>query len=254
MHGGLIHYYIAAYDAANRVIASKGSAGSPNIMELTGGGAPANRDDKGDPIGGNKVGGVGGGSIRGGGAVTASKSPTVRLAVAAGTGFGYVTGNTESGNVVRNCCIGNSPVVITPELAYYVTPQLSIALAGRLGLPLGANIEGHATAAAAGLLRVRYSFDPSGNGVRVMVQIGGGIMRNTIKLDKAVPDMDTDIVAQGPLLVGGGIGYTKKVGGGFSLFGDFATLAGIAVVKTLGTSSLTNGIGADLSLGLALEF
>jgi hypothetical protein len=31
----------------------------------------------------------------------------------------------------------------------------------------------------------------------------------TIKLDNSMASMDTDIVAQGPLLVGGGIRFTK---------------------------------------------
>src|SRR5213078_2131608 len=43
MHGPLLHYYVAAYDAKNKVLAAKGSSGSPNVLEL--GGAASHADD-----------------------------------------------------------------------------------------------------------------------------------------------------------------------------------------------------------------
>src|SRR5690606_28682512 len=104
----------------------------------------------------------------------------------------------------KNCCFGGPIVALQPEIGYFVSPQLSIGIAARIGLPIGANVEGHATAAPGGLARVRYALSSSGDGLRVMGQIGAGILRNTIKLDNHEPGMDTDIVAQGPLLVGGG--------------------------------------------------
>jgi hypothetical protein len=86
-----------------------------------------------------------------------------------------------------------------------------------------------------------------------MGQVGGGIMRNTIKLDNSMPGMDTDVVAQGPLLVGGGIGFSKRLGGSVSFIADLSALAGIAVVDHLGSApKLNNGFGADLSIGLQL--
>jgi hypothetical protein len=261
MHGSVLHYYVAAYNDANKVIASKGSASSPNVMELQAGGPALPKDDGENPLGagGDKPkessggGGGGGGSISGG-VIAGGKPPRVMIAVTGGTGFGYVTGNTEGGNMVQKCCVGNSLVVIVPEVGYYVNPQMSVGIAGRIGLPLGANVEGHATAAPGAMARVRYALAETGEGVRVMGQIGAGIMRNTIKLDGQPAGMDTDIVAQGPLLVGGGVGYTKRLGGAVSFVADFSALAGIAVVKKLGTSVLTSGVGADLSLGLALGF
>ena len=39
------------------------------------------------------------------------KPPKVYLALAGGTGFGYVSGKTEFGNPVENCCLGNSLIV-----------------------------------------------------------------------------------------------------------------------------------------------
>jgi len=257
MHGGLVHYYIAAYDGSNKVVTSKGSAGSPNIMELTAPGPNVAKVDADDPLNGNKGGGGTSDTstaITNNGSISGGKAPRVMLTVMGGTGFGYVTGLTEGGNMVHSCCVGSSLVVVTPELAYFVTPKLSVGIAARIGVPIGANVDGHATAAPGGLLRVRYSLGQNGEGFRVMGQGGVGFMRNTIKLDNGMTGMDTDIVAQGPLLLGAGLGYAKRIGGVVYFVADMSALAGIAVVKTLGTSTLTSGIGADLELGLALGF
>ncbi len=263
MKGALIHYYVAALDGNNKAIAAKGSSGSPNILEIT---APVkkvvatkSKDDNEDPIGGSKTTAEPSGGEISGGVVVGGKRPKVLVTVAAGTGFGYVRGQTEGGSMVEECCVGNSYVVLTPELAYQVNAKLSIGIAGRIGLPIGANINAEgATApskvAPAGLLRVRFALSPSGEGIRVMGQIGGGVMRNTIKLKMAADGMDTDIVGQGPLLIGGGVGFLKKLGGKVSFVADFSALAGIAIVDKLGTTKVNNGIGADLSLGLAIGF
>jgi hypothetical protein len=253
MKGSLVHYYVAAYGDGPKPVASKGSSGSPNIIEISGV-AAAGAGDNEDPIGGATGGGGGGGGASvSSGVEVGPKKARVLIAVAGGTGFGYVTGTTEGDNMVKNCCIGSSLVVVQPEIGYFVNPKLSISIAGRIGFPLGANVEGHATAAPGGVLRVRFGLSPDGQGLRVMGQVGAGIMRNTIKLDNSMPGMDTDVVAQGPLLVGGGIGFTKKLAGSVSFIADFSALAGIAVVDHLGSApKLNSGVGADLSIGFQL--
>jgi hypothetical protein len=250
MKGSVLHYYVAAYDANNRVIAGRGTSGSPNLVELTAG--PPLRGDGEDPINGNQQP-AGGGGVSGG--VVVDRPAKLYVGVAAGTGFGYVTGKTESDNEVENCCIGNSLVVITPEIGYYVNPQLSIGVAARLGIPVGANIMGHSTLAPGGLVRVRYALSPSGDGVRVMGQLGAGILRNTIKLNNADDGMDTDIVAQGPLLLGAGVGYTRRLSGKIAFMADFSAVGAFAIVGELGSApNLNSGIAADLSVGVAVGF
>lgn len=259
--GSVIHYYVAAYDGNNRVIAGKGSSGSPNIMELVAG--PPPRPDEEDPINGPKTAkravatgpAQGGGEVKTGVVVGPRKPPKVYIGVVGGTGLGYVTGRTEGANEVENCCLGQSLVVITPELGYHANPKLSIGVAVRLGVPVGANIAGHATLAPAGLVRVRYGLSATGEGVRVMGQLGVGILRNTIKLNNAMAGMDTDIVAQGPLLIGVGLGYTKRLGGNFAFVADLSALGALAIIDELGSApALNNGLAADLSLGFALGF
>ena len=264
LKGSLVHYYVAAYNDAGKPIAAKGSAGSPNIIEVTApapGSKPSPSDDE-DPINGKKVVASSGGSTDepSGGEVTKSvdvgpKHQKIYIAIAGGTGIGYVSGTTESNNPVKTCCFGPSLVVLQPEIGFNVKPQLAVAIAGRIGIPMGANIDGHATAAPGVLLRVRYALSPTGQGVRVMGQAGAGVLRDTIKLDNASMGMDTDIVAQGPLLIGAGVGYTKALSGNISFIADFSALAGIATTtQAFSSPKLNTGFGFDLSLGLALGF
>jgi len=257
MKGSLVHYYVAALNENHKAVASRGSSGSPNILELTAAAGPGGAGDVEDPING-KTGGSSGGAVSGG-VLAGGKAPKVYIAVAGGTGFGYVSGKTEFGNPVERCCVGNSLVVITPELGYHVNPKLSIGIAGRIGLPIGANIDGpqgkSSTLAPAVLARVRYAFSPSGEGLRVMGQLGGGIIRNTIKLNESEDGMDTDIVGQGPLLVGAGVGFTKKLSSSLAFLADVSALGAIAVVDKLGNApNLGSGIGADVSIGFAVGF
>ncbi len=249
--GSLVHYYVAAYGDGSKPVASKGSSGSPNIIEVSGTAGGGVIGDNEDPIGG----GGDGGSVSSGVTVSGPKRARIMIAVAGGAGSGYVSGQTEAMNMVKNCCIGGPSVVLQPEIGYFVNPRLSIGVAARIGIPLGANVEGHATAAPSGLLRVRYALSASGEGLRVMGQIGAGILRNTIKLDNNEPGMDTDIVAQGPLLVGAGIGFTRRLSNSISVMADLSALGAIAVVDSIGAAPvLNNGFGADLSLGIQLGF
>jgi len=99
------------------------------------------------------------------------------------------------------------------------------------------------------------SSSTSGTGINVMGQIGAGIMRDTIKLSNGTSGMDTDVVAQGPLLIGGGVGYIKPLSGSLSLVADASAIAGIAVTSSLGSApKLTSGLTTDLSLGLLVGF
>jgi hypothetical protein len=254
MHGSVVHYYIAAYDAGNKVLASKGSSGTPNVMEL-GAAGPATPGDAEDPINAPTARGRATGDVTGAAARPARAAPRITVAVAGGTGFGYVTGKTEGDNQVQKCCIGSSPIVLLSELGYLASPRLSLGVALRLGFPIGANVAGHSKLAPAGFVRARYALSSSGDGFRVMAELGGGILRNTIKLDNVVPEMDTDVVAQGPLLLGAGIGYIRRIGTNLAFLVDVDAIAGIAVVSKLGSAvHLNSGVSADMRLGIAFGF
>lgn len=265
MHGSLVHYYVAAYDGNNKVIVGKGSAGSPNILEISGTASAGGKTDDENPLGGGNtakptVVASAAADVTDSTTVTGPSKPTkFFIAVSGGTGAGYVSGQTETGNQVQSCCISNPIVVIAPEIGIMVNPHMSIGVVARIGLPIGANVDpmngAHATIAPAALLRLRYGLSATGEGVRVTGEIGAGILRNTIKLSDATPGMDTDIVAQGPLLIGGGIGYLKKLNDHVAFVADVMAIAGIAVTSSLGSAPVLNsGLSVDLSLGLALGF
>jgi uncharacterized membrane protein YgcG len=262
LSGDVVHYYIAAFNQAGKLIASKGSAGSPNIIEVTGrvaaGGGGGDDDD--NPLGGGGGGGGGGGDSsggddRGGGGGGKAKRNTVFIALVAGSGGGLVSGETEQqGNAVK-CCFAPQLVHVMPEIGFYLSPQTALSVAGRIGFPIGANIMGHATAAPGGMVRITHWFAPTGGGLHVVGGLGGGIMRDTIKLEGVADEtMDTDIVAIGPAWIDVGAGYTAQLGGGLALLAQLNAIVGIPVVSEVGSSKLNFGVHIDANLGIVLGF
>jgi tetratricopeptide repeat protein len=256
MHGALVHYYIAAYDANNKVLTAKGSSGSPNLIELGGGAA---RHDAEDPAGAPETPpersdrGASPGVVEH--ASPAAHGSSVTLSVSLGAGLGYVSGKTEGENVVQQCCLGANPFVTSAEVRFRLTPRLSLGAVARLGFPFGANIMGHSTIAPAGLVRLSYALSDTGRGFHISGEAGFGILRNTITLATEDPTMNTDIVAQGPLLFGTGIGYTFRLSDSLAFLIDLDAIAGIAVVDKLGTAiHLHTSVSADMCIGLAVGF
>ena len=265
LNGDVVHYYVAAYNASGKLIASKGSAGSPNIIEVTGGGGGGGGgtiDDEnplggggGDEPGGGGGGGGGGGDDRGGGGGGKPGKKTMFLSIQVGSGGGLVSGKTEQqGNSVK-CCFAPQLVHVMPELGFYLSPTTAISLAGRIGFPIGANIMGHATAAPGGMVRVTHWFAPEGNGLHIAGGIGGGILRDTIKLEGVADEtMDTDIVAMGPMLVDVGAGYSAPLGSSLAFVAQFNAIVGVPVVGELGSSKLNFGVHIDANLGIIIGF
>ena len=263
--GDLVHYYIAAYNAAGKVIASKGSAGSPNIIEVSaatgGGGSSSFGEDDEDPLaGGNRTGNAGrvvdnGGEVRGKVGGGGSGKRTLFLAVAGGSGAGYVGGGeTEQNSYDVKCCFAPSLLHVMPELGYYLSKTTTVSVAVRLGFPIGANIPGHRPVAPAGILRVRHSLAKGGSGLMVVGGIGGGVVSDTVALDGAPEGMDTDVVSIGPAIVNLGAGYNASLGGGVGLVAEVNALAGIPVTKNLGNAIMNFGVQFDFNLGLVLGF
>jgi hypothetical protein len=261
LRGELVHYYIAAYNGAGKVLAGKGSAGSPNIIEVEGGTAGFIPDDDENPLGadGKPKGGGGGNTsdVHVGASGGPSKPSKVYFNVAVGSGIGFVTGKTEQDNNKVQCCFAPALLSVLPELGFFVAPTTSIGAGFRIGFPIGANIEGHSTAAPAALIRVRHSLGATQEGLAVTGSIGGGILRNTITLTEATPGMVTDNVALGPLLVGVGAAYTKGLGGPIKFVAEASALAGIPVIDHLGSNPevpMNFGVQFDVNLGLMFGF
>jgi hypothetical protein len=253
MKGESVHYYVAAIKG-KKPIASRGSSGSPNIIALGGAEAGGGGDD--NPLGESSTGG----DVSDGVEPETRGKKTVFVSLAVGTGGGYVTGTTEVADSEVGCCFAPALLHVFPEIGYYFSRQLSLSAAFRMGFAVGANVMGHATAAPAGLLRMRYALAESGSGFQVSGAIGGGIIRHTVKVE-APSGMDTDTTASGPFLIGGGLGYTKPLSGSMSFVAEVNSLAAVPVgIKEIGTCPGEGcvkphfGLQFDLNLGVLLAF
>lgn len=247
-----IYYYIAA-ERGGRAVASSGSAGTPNIIEvredqvavenpLAGGGEPS-----AEPVDDRPSAGVG--------------DDNIFVVLALGSGGGYVTGHTEQRKDQVACCFAPALLHVLPEVGFYLNPQTSLSAAFRMGFPLGADLPGHAAAAPGGFVRLRYAISDTGLGPLLSFIIGGGVMRNTVPLSEPVQGGTTDTVASGPLLAGAGAGYSFALGSNFQLVTEINAIAGIPVVSCLGDCSPAGrgvepnfALQIDANLGLMISF
>jgi hypothetical protein len=256
-----VQYYIEVKAEGGKLMASNGSAGSPNIIEIarTGGSGGSAIDDE-NPLGGG--GDDGGGDDDGGGSdgvITAPgggpKKKTVFVNVVVGSGAGYVTGSTEQESQPVTCCVASAPLHVMPELGFFLSPRLILSAYARIGFPVGANIGGHATAAPAGALRVSYLLSNAGEGLALHGDVGAGVIRHVIKLDKPAADGgDTDTYATGPLLLGAGAAWSKTLGGPLRFIADLNLLAGVPVTSDFAGTKVHFALHMDFSAGVQLAF
>ncbi|MCP4445910.1 MAG: hypothetical protein GY811_11280 [Myxococcales bacterium] len=219
VQGEFVHYYIAAVDSDGKELEHKGTSGSPNIIEVSAASGGSVSSDSDDSLGGEKDDGS---------LLSEKSGPSVFLSVAAGTGGGYVQGPTEKSDSQVDCCIAPALLHLMPEIGYFISDQLSVSGAFRMGFPIGANVMGHASFAPAGLLRVRYALSPSGEGIQVSGALGAGVIRNTVQIkDPTDAAMDTDTTAMGPVLFGGGFGYAKSLGGPMKIVAEVNAIAAV---------------------------
>jgi hypothetical protein len=249
-----IQYYIEAKGSGGKVNASVGSRGSPNIIEIArstsggGGGGGGDVDDE------NPLGSMGGGDGTGISKTSGgSAKHTVFVNVAVGSGFGFVSGNTEQSGQAVTCCVASAPFHVMPELGFWIGQKIALSAYGRIGLPIGADIDGHSAAAPAGLLRLLFVFDRRGVGLALHGDVGGGFIRHNIKLDAPFRGGTVDTVATGPLLIGGGAAWAHTLGGPLRFVLDLNVLTGIPVAELGGVKPYFS-INADLNIGFQLAF
>ncbi len=225
MSGSLIHYYIAAKDKKGRMVVSVGSLAKPNVIELV-----------------EKL------------QASSSNFDRWSLRFGMGTSAAYAVGETEQQGEVIDCCVVTGVLHTLAEVGYYLKPQLRLALAVRLGFTIGANRPGKASSAIAGLVRVYYALSPSQSGLELSVGLGGGFLRYVSKIEgPAASDGDTDTVASGPLLMGGGVHYTLPVNKTIRLIAEIQAITGLPI-GTVGGVTGQFGIGVDANLGVGFLF
>lgn len=233
IQGGVIHYYISAYQD-DQAVASKGNERTPNIIEVI---------EPDNPFGG-------------GSKPTGPKGPAkIFISVAAGTGAAFVTGQTEQLLAPVNAGLAPALLHIFPEIGYFVSPKTSISLAFRLGFPIGANRDMHAGPSPAATLRWRQSLSEDGNGLFWAAALGGGVIRQTVELtDVPDPTMNVDTTAIGPLFVGGGAGYKAAVAETLFLVTELGVLAGIPLTNQVAGAVVHFGVQFDLNVALMVAF
>jgi hypothetical protein len=246
MQGEALQYYVAAM-RRGQMVSGSGSRTSPNILELIAGGD-----------GENPLGGAAGVSK---GAAPAGGEKTFFVSLSVGTGGGYVTGQTEVVGTDVNCCFAPALVHLFPEVGYYFSRRVSLSAAFRMGFALGADVQGHATAAPAGLLRFRFAPSETGEGLLVSAAAGGGIIRHTVKVEEQMGGADTDTTASGPFILGAGLGYLKSLSGAMRLVAELNVLAafpgGIKEVGPCPGSGCVRpnfGLQGDINLGVLFAF
>lgn len=246
MQGEALQYYVAAM-RRGQMVSGSGSRTSPNILALTASG------DGENPIG--ESGGVSKGAAPAGG------KKTFFLSLAVGTGGGYVTGQTEVVGTDVNCCFAPALFHLFPEVGYYFSRRVSLSAAFRMGFALRADVQGHATAAPAGLLRLRFAPSATGEGLVVSAAAGGGIIRHTVKVEEQTGGADTDTTASGPFILGAGLGYLKSLSGAMQLVAELNVLAAFpAGIKEVGPCPGSGcvrphfGLQGDINLGVLFAF
>jgi hypothetical protein len=266
--GATVHYFIEARSAAGKLLAASGNAETPNIISIShptaksgGGGDDENPLGKRGPA--NSDGDGGGGGDDGSTTVARAATPgkhSFWIGVSVGSGAGYIKGETEVSHQTVTCCVGFAPLHVAPEVGLWLSPHLALSLAGRIGFPLGANVQGAATLAPAGFLRLGYHLGNYG-GFLVHGDLGAGFIRHVIKLtatSATAAQGDTDTFATGPLFVGGGLGWAKTLGGPVRFVVDLDVLVGLPVISDVGSGTVVTKLGfavnGDLSLGLQLAF
>jgi hypothetical protein len=245
--GPLVSYYIIATRADGQPLASRGSAESPLVVALSE--APTS------PIAIETGPGP---------AVTHPSDAGFELGLMIGSGAGWTAGPAEQTRDMSShgfawARLGH----ITPEIGYWVTPQLLLAVTGRLQLVTGPNdyhlpagspdcggdgICSPAQGAFAGFLKGAWFFSGQGFRPYVSLEAGAGQIRHVTTISsKTTCGSGTmtcvDTVASGPFLFGPGAGFHLSLAKQVDLV--------LAIEAILGAPTLQ--VNLDGNLGIAFH-
>jgi hypothetical protein len=244
--GAKVSYYIEVDGDDDQVVARKGSAADPMVVELRGpGGAALGPKKKKAPPPPEKK--------------EEPEGATWYVGLGIGSGFGWTTGTGVVNPVDKVTPAGFAPAElgqISPEVGYFLSPDLLLSVQVRLQLVSGTTTfsgPGAGTApslAVAGFARVRWLFDADDLHPFVGALLGGGTMYHVASFashttcGSAGNQVCVDAMKAGPVFVGGTGGVIYNVTPTFGLTGE-TNLA-------LGFTSFTFNV--DVNLGIALEF
>ena len=250
--GAKVSYYIEAVGDDDQVLARKGSATEPLVVNLRGPGGAALVPPKKKPPQPRPR--------------TGESGPTWFFALGLGSGFGWTTGTGEVNGADHVSPAGFAWArlgQVVPEVGYFVNPNLIVSVQFRLQLVTGAT-EFHSTTpgecpgmvcnpasyAASGFARAAWLFDSGELHPFVGGMLGGGTIRHITSFPTEPhcgADMRSacvDTVASGPIFLGGTGGILYNLTPAFALKAEANAL--------LGFTKFTFNI--DLNVGIAVEY
>jgi hypothetical protein len=253
--GAQVAYYIEARNIDGKLVSSRGSPVAPMVVALAEG-----------PSGGAVATQPGAPS-----APVAHGAPfVVGLLVGSGAGFTSGTADVTGYELGGGTFAWAKFVHVAPELGYFVTPRLMLAVQGRLQFMQGSGLLEYkppgslpaaecgsdgvcspAKMAFAGFAKASWFFSGAEAAFRpyASLSLGGGYVRHVVKLDHsdcgAMQDQAcVDTVGAGPFLVGPGVGFHYRLAN--------VTHLVVALETLLGAPSFT--VHADLNVGLGFVF
>ena len=249
--GAKVSYYIEVDGDDDQVVARKGSAAEPLVVALRGPGGAALGPGK------KKV-------VAPPPKAKESEGPTWYLGLGVGSGFGWTTGTGEvySKDVVKPGGFAAAKLgQVTPEVGYFLSPDLILSLQLRFQKVSGATSFDDATCgtsmicappsfAISGFARAHFLFDFDDFHPFVSAAVGGGSIRHVATFNampKCGSDMKTtcvDTIDAGPIFVGGGGGLIYNLSDMFALTAETNLL--------LGFTNFTFNV--DINVGVAVEF
>lgn len=252
--GAKVSYYIEVDGDDDQVVAKKGSAAEPLIVALHGpGGAALGPGKKKTATPPPKA--------------KESEGPSWYLGLGVGSGFGWTTGTGEvySKDVVKPAGFAAAQLgQVTPEIGYFLSPNLILSLQLRFQKVSGATsfyatdtttcgtsmICSAPSLAISGFARAHFLFDFGELHPFVSAALGGGSIRHVTSfpsMPNCGSDMKTtcvDTLDAGPIFVGGGGGLLYNLSDAFALTAESNLV--------LGFTNFTLNI--DINVGVAFEF
>jgi len=252
--GAKVSYYIEVDGDDDQVVAKKGSAAEPLVVALLGPGGTALGAAKkkvAPPPPKEKE----------------SEGPSWYLGLGIGSGFGWTTGTGEvnSKDVVKPAGFAAAQLgQVTPEIGYFLNPNLILSLQLRFQKVSGATsfyatdtttcgtsmICSPPSLAISGFARAHFLFDFGELHPFVSAALGGGSIRHVASFPSMTncgSDMKTtcvDTIDAGPIFIGGGGGLIYNLSESFALTAETNML--------LGFTNFT--LNFDINVGVALEF
>jgi hypothetical protein len=241
--GAKVSYYIEVDGDDEQVVAKKGSAAEPMVVELRGPGGAALGPKKKPTAPPPKE--------------KEAEGATWYVGLGLGSGFGWTTGTGEINPADKVKPAGFAPAKlgqVSPEVGYFLSPDLLLSLQIRFQLVSGTTtFTGGASppsTAIAGFARARWLFDagdvhPFAGGL-----IGGGTIRHVAGFNSQPfcgsggNQTCVDSLKAGPIFVGGTGGVIYNLTPSLGLTGE-TNLA-------LGFTNFTFNV--DINVGAALEF